>query len=260
MASSNGVHRPGVSTRTNGGRVDRYYDPVTGQFLTVDPDVAESGQPYAFTGDDPLNATDPLGSIVNQGPGEPMAGVSAKSAVHADTIDYNDFTNGAIDDEAAYLKKANSGPISPWIAYPVLAIGLFIPGLDDGPDEAGIAAESGAEAGEGVGNAVEPLYDQAPYDGFLGGYSTDQTLEPGEVIDRYGNENGRFFSPEGTPLEARSLPPGQGPYNSYEVLKSFSVKGGIAAPAFGESGLGVQYMSSQSVSELIDAGFIKPVG
>ena len=41
--------------------VDRYYDPATDQFLSVDPDVAETGQPYAFTGDDPLNATDPLG-------------------------------------------------------------------------------------------------------------------------------------------------------------------------------------------------------
>jgi hypothetical protein len=42
-------------------RVDRYYDPATDQFLSIDPDVAETGQPYAFTGDDPLNATDPLG-------------------------------------------------------------------------------------------------------------------------------------------------------------------------------------------------------
>jgi hypothetical protein len=55
-----------VSTRCHEGiarerRVDRYYDPTTDQFLSVDPDVAESGQPYAFTGDDPLNATDPLG-------------------------------------------------------------------------------------------------------------------------------------------------------------------------------------------------------
>ncbi len=41
--------------------VGRYYDPSTDQFLSVDPDVAETGQPYAFTGDDPLNATDPLG-------------------------------------------------------------------------------------------------------------------------------------------------------------------------------------------------------
>jgi hypothetical protein len=27
----------------------------------VDPDVAETGQPYAYTGDNPLNSTDPLG-------------------------------------------------------------------------------------------------------------------------------------------------------------------------------------------------------
>jgi RHS repeat-associated protein len=41
--------------------INRYYDPATAQFLSVDPDVAETGQPYAFTADDPLNATDPLG-------------------------------------------------------------------------------------------------------------------------------------------------------------------------------------------------------
>ncbi len=33
--------------------VGRYYDPATDQFLSVDPDVAETGQPYAYTGDDP---------------------------------------------------------------------------------------------------------------------------------------------------------------------------------------------------------------
>ena len=41
--------------------IDRYYDPSTDQFLSVDPDLADTGQPYAFIGDDPLNATDPLG-------------------------------------------------------------------------------------------------------------------------------------------------------------------------------------------------------
>ena len=34
----------------------RYYDPSTDQFLSVDPDVADTGQAYAFTGDDPLNS------------------------------------------------------------------------------------------------------------------------------------------------------------------------------------------------------------
>jgi RHS repeat-associated protein len=43
--------------------VDRYYDPTTDQFISVDPDVAESGQPYAFVGDDPVNETDPTGKV-----------------------------------------------------------------------------------------------------------------------------------------------------------------------------------------------------
>jgi hypothetical protein len=41
--------------------VNRYYTPTTDQFLSVDPELAETGQPYAFTNDDPLNLMDPLG-------------------------------------------------------------------------------------------------------------------------------------------------------------------------------------------------------
>jgi RHS repeat-associated protein len=40
---------------------NRYYDPTTDQFLSVDPKVSQTDQPYVFTGDSPLNATDPLG-------------------------------------------------------------------------------------------------------------------------------------------------------------------------------------------------------
>lgn len=66
--------------------VDRYYDPTTDQFLSVDPDVAATDQPYAFTGDDPLNATDPDGLMVNQGPGRPIAGNSTTTAVQSDQM------------------------------------------------------------------------------------------------------------------------------------------------------------------------------
>jgi RHS repeat-associated protein len=43
------------------GSINRYYDPSTDQFLSVDPLVQQTDQPYAFVNDDPLNATDPLG-------------------------------------------------------------------------------------------------------------------------------------------------------------------------------------------------------
>ena len=41
--------------------VNRYYDPATGQFLSVDPLVDVTGQAFAYTGDNPVNAVDPLG-------------------------------------------------------------------------------------------------------------------------------------------------------------------------------------------------------
>ena len=48
-------------TRKSRCAVHRYYDPTTDQFLTVDPVLAKTGQPYAFAGNNPLNASDPLG-------------------------------------------------------------------------------------------------------------------------------------------------------------------------------------------------------
>jgi RHS repeat-associated protein len=41
--------------------INRYYDPTTGQFMNVDPEVAATGQPYAYAGDDPVDAVDPFG-------------------------------------------------------------------------------------------------------------------------------------------------------------------------------------------------------
>lgn len=47
--------------RKVGNVVGRYYDPTTGQFLTVDPLVDETGQPYAYVAGNPVNANDPAG-------------------------------------------------------------------------------------------------------------------------------------------------------------------------------------------------------
>ncbi len=41
--------------------INRYYDPTTAQFLTVDPDVGTTDQPYSYAGDNPANAYDPSG-------------------------------------------------------------------------------------------------------------------------------------------------------------------------------------------------------
>jgi RHS repeat-associated protein len=41
--------------------IHRYYDPETGQFLSVDPLVAATQQAYAYAANDPLDGTDPSG-------------------------------------------------------------------------------------------------------------------------------------------------------------------------------------------------------
>jgi RHS repeat-associated protein len=41
--------------------VNRYYDPATAQFITQDPIVAVTGEPYQYANDDPLNGSDPSG-------------------------------------------------------------------------------------------------------------------------------------------------------------------------------------------------------
>jgi RHS repeat-associated protein len=41
----------------------RYYDPASGQFLTRDPLVDQTGQPYAYADGDPVDNTDPSGQV-----------------------------------------------------------------------------------------------------------------------------------------------------------------------------------------------------
>src|ERR1039458_282412 len=54
-------NRPRYDGKAVGTVLARYYDPTTGQFLTVDPDVAKALSPYGYAAGDPLNVTDRSG-------------------------------------------------------------------------------------------------------------------------------------------------------------------------------------------------------
>jgi RHS repeat-associated protein len=41
--------------------IGRYYDPQTGQFLSVDPAVEQTLEAYLYAGDYPVNSSDPNG-------------------------------------------------------------------------------------------------------------------------------------------------------------------------------------------------------
>ncbi len=46
---------------TDGYADNRYYDLYSGQFLSVDPLVGVTNQPYVYAADDPINGSDPNG-------------------------------------------------------------------------------------------------------------------------------------------------------------------------------------------------------
>ena len=101
-------------------------------------------------------------------------------------------------------------------------------------------------------------YELIPDDGFdhdaAGApIATEVTLQPGRLLDRFGNEFGKFLSPAGSTYAQRSIPPSgldtQDPrfpynYHLYRVKKPTLVCAGPTAPAFEQPGLGTQYVTS----------------
>jgi hypothetical protein len=107
--------------------------------------------------------------------------------------------------------------------------------------------------------AIQKFYPEN--DGYLGP-KTRQFLMPGQKIDRYGGSDySRFFSPQGTPEMARSLPPASSgqPLRTFEVLKPFEVESGPIAPAFGKLGFGTQYTTPVRLKTLLKRGIIREI-
>jgi RHS repeat-associated protein len=79
----------GQYTNTDSGLIylrARTYDPQTAQFLSVDPAETETGEPYSYAGDNPVNAGDSSGEqvpqqppIVTADPGTPQQSMSSSS-------------------------------------------------------------------------------------------------------------------------------------------------------------------------------------
>ena len=84
-------------------------------------------------------------------------------------------------------------------------------------------------------------------------------MPPGEIIDRYGSSWGRFTSPHGTPLPARSMRINN--LNSvpsiYRVAKPIEVNAGFVEPWYGQPGMGVQYEMPVPIEILLKKGFLE---
>lgn len=88
---------------------------------------------------------------------------------------------------------------------------------------------------------------------------------PGQKVDRFGSESGRYLAPLGAPYIERGLPPsslrtfdGMYPfgYHVYEVLREFVVTAGPVRAWFGQPGMGTQFLADTSVEELVEDGFL----
>jgi len=96
-----------------------------------------------------------------------------------------------------------------------------------------------------------------PNDGFAS-TPASEVLPVGTMIDRFGAETGRFFSPQGDSYAARALPYvcTSLAYRVYRVNKPLHVTAGKAAAWFDEPGGAMQYETDQPAAALRDDGSI----
>ena len=127
--------------------INRYYDPTTDEFLSIDPDVAQTDQPYVFTNDDPLNAEDPLG--LKGGPGTACFGRANANACDKREVNQINHPSGAIfqvcvDFAVINVCAAVDSHASTYVSY---GAGIGIPGISASVTDTGKTKPSKVETG-----------------------------------------------------------------------------------------------------------------
>ncbi|MDR1778756.1 MAG: TNT domain-containing protein [Clostridiales Family XIII bacterium] len=85
-------------------------------------------------------------------------------------------------------------------------------------------------------------------------------LKPGQIISRVGKpDGGQYASTYETPLAERSLPPRSGTVKEYlyRVDKPIPVLAGTTAPAFGQPGMGIQYLFGRDIQYWVKNEYLK---
>ena len=113
---------------------------------------------------------------------------------------------------------------------------------------------------------INPLNGKTLYpknNGF-DGVPNQTILEEGTIIDRYGEPTGNYAAPQGTSLDARSLPPNTKSttlLHTYKVAMPLPALEGPAAGSFWfqTGGGGTQYYFNSSINQLINEGYLIPM-
>jgi hypothetical protein len=168
--------------------INRYYDPTTDQFLSVDPDVATTEQPYLYAGDDPVNGVDPMGldpTEILYGQGSLFADAAAAEPGY--------FNYGTFNDLSTVLVNAINAP---FISFDDAYDNIFQAGQDGCPLRTVITLTGDAVtadidaglffAGDPEGEALDTI--DATANETRGGVYTLRDPETGDVV-RTGRSN-----------------------------------------------------------------------
>ena len=244
----------------------RAYNPKLGRFMTEDPKLFDAGDYnlFRYCHNDPIDFTDPMGL-------DTMAhAMAVAEAVVPGQYEYNQMV--------ANFQSGNYGNAAGWFATMIAQqyVGIVTVGRSTQAQASFRAARAAMAERQAATSATARTFSSSSaaksgvttltkfypeYAGFAG--AAERTfLMPGQRIDRYGGSGySRFFSPQGTPDWARSLPPGTAgqPLRTFEVVKPFEVQSGKAGPWFYQPGGGMQYQSPVKLETLLERGIIKEV-
>ncbi len=178
----------------------RWYDPGSGQFLSVDPAVAQTGAAYSYAGDNPTDNSDPTGQFSICGPFG-IGCISVNPVAGAE---------GAANFFAGFANAATFGQLG--ISQPFCGPGLnasYDIGEGDFAAEA-IAATGGLAAGVG-GGAADAGSVESAITALDGGRSAGvyTVSSPDELESLYGELSAGGSPVEGSyPGESVELPDG----------------------------------------------------
>ncbi|MEJ7764831.1 MAG: RHS repeat-associated core domain-containing protein, partial [Acidimicrobiales bacterium] len=141
----------------------RWYDPATAQFMSRDPLLEVSGQPYAYAANDPVNRTDPTGEL-------PLLAAMAVGALVGGATDLGLQMLGNAFRGCGLLDNINWGQV---------AVGAALGAITGGRGHALKAPQTAARIGDDVVRSAD--------DAFTHGYSYHPRIRARGVQDPVGH-------------------------------------------------------------------------
>ncbi|WP_267885048.1 RHS repeat-associated core domain-containing protein [Leptospira santarosai] len=255
----------------------RYYDPGIARFTSADTIIdgefdTQGWNRFSYVKGNPIGAKDPTGheacttsrtpckteTLLGGGGGNSAGLGAAATGLLANLL-------GMGEKKSSQSDKPRSTSVTPNDAKDMAKSGLDplnkadVKNFLDKGTKSGVTHGGNSNLNSSVTKAIQPFYPQN--NGAIG-KETNQFLYKGTMIDRYGGTDySRFFSPAGTPKNARSLPSNvqSQELRTFEVMKPFEIKKSVASPAYGESGFGTQYRTPVPLKTLLDKEIIREV-